>query len=104
MHSHTFTYNPEALLGGIFSWLWLQINIPNYSHLISTLNINTTIAGIGHLLVSLLIPLGSYILINVYKELLKDESSWVFKTQRKFVFIFGFKWVKITFLKKNKND
>lgn len=82
--------NQEALFGGVCSYLWYQINIPMEASMM--LEINPVVGSLWHALISLVLPLGSFVLINVYKELLKDKCSWVSKAQESIVKAFSFKW------------
>lgn len=91
--------NIEAKVGAAVTWFSYQLVIPHETLL---LKLNPLLGGIIHALISLLLPLASFILINVYKELLKDKESWVFKTQCKVVKFFSFKWVVKLFTKKQE--
>lgn len=75
----------------VSSFVLYQIGIPLEVHV---LVINPYLASAIHGLISMIIPVGSYWLIHISKELRKDPESWLSIAFNKSVYVASFKWLK----------
>lgn len=75
----------------VSSFVLYQIGIPIEAH---ALVINPYLASAIHGLISMMVPVGSYFIIHISKELLKDPESWLSITFNKSVYVASFKWLK----------
>lgn len=75
----------------VSSFILFQLGIPLEAH---ALAINPYLASFLHGIVSMMVPVGSYFIIHISKELLKDPESWLSIAFAKSVYIASFKWLK----------
>jgi hypothetical protein len=90
-HVHYFFCKAAEWIVAGFSFVIFQIGIPIE---VKLLVINPYLASFFHGLVSMLVPVGSYFIIHISKELLKDPESWLTIAFRKSVYLASFKWLK----------
>lgn len=80
----------EWIVAGV-SYVFYQAGIPFEMNI---LLINPYLASFFHGLVSMMVPVGSYFIIHISKELLKDKESWMSIAFTNAVYVSSFKWLK----------
>lgn len=83
-------YKISEWIGGCASYVIYQLGIPVES---SFLEINPVLSSFVHGFISMVIPVGSFYLIHVFKRLIEDKESWAGKANE---------WVVLTISLKRK--
>lgn len=78
-------------IGAAFSYILFQLGIPLELH---ALDIGAEMVSVLHGFVSMMVPVGTYFIIHISKELMKDKTSWLSVSLAKAVYVSSFKWLK----------